>query len=69
MIPTDRLTMRSTTFDNRVKENTAAAVMLTMPARPVASKMEMSTGSIVKPLLVPGAPLEGASRAFYRARP
>ena len=46
MMPTDRLTMRSTTFESRVKENTAAAVMLTTPASPVASRMEMRTGSI-----------------------
>jgi hypothetical protein len=46
--------MRSTTFESRVKEKTAAAVMLTMPASPVASKMEMRTGSIVKPLILLG---------------
>jgi hypothetical protein len=38
--------MRSTTLASRVKENTAAAVMLTTPARPVASRMEMRIGSI-----------------------
>jgi hypothetical protein len=52
-----------------VNENTAAAVMLTTPARPVASKMEMSTGSIVKPLLVLDAARKSASPAFYRAGP
>jgi hypothetical protein len=38
--------MRSTTFASSVKENTAAAVMLTTPARPVASRMEMRIGSM-----------------------
>jgi hypothetical protein len=38
--------MRSTTFDNRVKEKIAAAVMLTTPASPVASRMEIKMGSI-----------------------
>jgi hypothetical protein len=46
MIPTDRLTMRSTTFESRVNEKTAAAVMLTSPASPVASRMEIRMGSI-----------------------
>ena len=32
-MPTDRLTMRSTIFDSSEKENTAAAVMLTTPAK------------------------------------
>jgi hypothetical protein len=45
-MPTDRLTMRSTTLVSRVNENTAAAVMLTTPASPVASRMEMRIGSI-----------------------
>jgi hypothetical protein len=45
-MPTDRLTIGSTTFVNKVNENTAAAVMLTTPASVVASRMEMSTGSI-----------------------
>jgi hypothetical protein len=30
-----------------VNENTAAAVMLTTPASPVASRMEMRTGSMM----------------------
>jgi hypothetical protein len=38
--------MRSTTLVSRVNENTAAAVMLTTPASPVASRMEMRIGSI-----------------------
>ena len=46
MMPTDRLTMRSTTLDSKANENTAAAVMLTTPATVVASRMEMSVGSI-----------------------
>jgi hypothetical protein len=52
MMPTDRLTMRSTTFVSRVKENTAAAVMLTTPARPVASRMDNENGVDVKPLVI-----------------
>ncbi len=44
MMPTDRLTIRSTIFDSSVNENTAAAVMLTTPASVVASRMEMSIG-------------------------
>ena len=47
MMPTDRLTMRSTTFDSSVNENTAAAEMLSTPASVVASKMEMSKGSML----------------------
>jgi hypothetical protein len=46
MIPTDRLTIRSTTFESSVNEKTAAAVMLTTPAIRVASRMEMRIGSI-----------------------
>ncbi|GAB3426546.1 hypothetical protein GCM10027320_02140 [Massilia solisilvae] len=46
MIPTDRLTMRSTTLDSSVNEKMAAAVMLTAPANSVASRMEMRIGSI-----------------------
>jgi hypothetical protein len=44
--------MRSTTFVSRVKEKTAAAVMLTRPARPVASRMEMRIGSMCRPLVI-----------------
>jgi hypothetical protein len=39
--------MRSTTLVNSANENTAAAVMLTTPAMVVASKMEISVGSIL----------------------
>ena len=46
-MPTDRLTMRSTIFDRSEKENTAAAVMLTIPASVVASRMENSGESIL----------------------
>jgi hypothetical protein len=55
--------MRSTTFESSVNEKTAAAVMLTSPASPVASRMEMSMGSIVKPLVF----IPGASPALYSA--
>ncbi|MFC0251351.1 hypothetical protein [Massilia consociata] len=46
MMPTDRLTIRSTTFDSSANENTAAPVMLTTPAMTVASRMEERMGSI-----------------------
>lgn len=45
-MPTDRLTIRSTTFDSSENENTAAAEMLRMPAMVVASRMESSVESI-----------------------
>ncbi|WP_229217782.1 hypothetical protein [Massilia forsythiae] len=51
MIPTDRLTMRSTTLESSENEKTAAAVMLTTPANPVASRMEMRIGSMESLLL------------------
>jgi hypothetical protein len=38
--------MRSTTFASTVKEKIAAAEMLMTPANTVASRMEMSAGSI-----------------------
>jgi hypothetical protein len=50
MMPTDRLTIRSTIFDRSANENTAAAEMLIMPAMVVASRMEMRVGSILTPL-------------------
>jgi hypothetical protein len=59
MMPTDRLTIRSTIFDNSVNEKIAAAVMLKTPAMVVASKMELSIGSMLKPLCPDSA-------AFYR---
>jgi hypothetical protein len=46
MIPTDRLTIRSTTLESSANEKMAAAEMLSTPAIRVASRMEMSTGSI-----------------------
>ncbi|MES2257906.1 MAG: hypothetical protein V4724_05275 [Pseudomonadota bacterium] len=51
MMPTDRLTMRSTTLASKVNEKMAAAVMLMTPAIVVASRMEMSVGSILLPLV------------------
>ncbi|MBB3119141.1 hypothetical protein [Pseudoduganella violacea] len=50
MMPTDRLTMRSTTLDSSVNEKIAAAEMLTTPAMVVASRMEIRVGSILEPL-------------------
>ncbi|WP_226929445.1 hypothetical protein [Janthinobacterium aquaticum] len=47
MMPTDRLTMRSTTLDRKANEKIAAAVMLTTPATVVASKMDIRTGSMM----------------------
>lgn len=41
MIPTDRLTMRSTIFDSNANEKIAAALMLKTPAMVVASRMEI----------------------------
>jgi hypothetical protein len=62
-MPTDRLTIRSTTRASSVNENSAAAEMLTMPANVVASSMEMSTGSILGPLVGgTGAPDVGQDR-------
>src|SRR5262249_1921596 len=61
MMPTDRLTMRSTILDSRANENTAAAEILATPAMEVASRMEIRTGSI---LLTSGAE-KCANRAFY----
>jgi hypothetical protein len=71
MMPTDRLTMRSTTFDSSVNEKMAAAEMLTTPATVVASRMEMSVESILN-LFLAGTrrqrqPASGAGRTvFYR---
>jgi hypothetical protein len=63
--------MRSTTRDSSVNEKTAAAEMLTMPATVVASRMDVSTGSILEPLvLCRGARCRDggtrANRTFYR---
>ncbi|MFB9288254.1 hypothetical protein ACFFTM_07790 [Pseudoduganella plicata] len=44
--------MRSTTRDSSVNEKIAAAEMLTMPATVVASRMDVSTGSILEPLVL-----------------
>ncbi|WP_277624017.1 hypothetical protein [Undibacterium sp. TS12] len=40
MMPTDRLTMRSTTLDSSENEKIAAAVMLKTPAIVVANRMD-----------------------------
>ena len=40
MMPTDRLTMRSTILDNKENEKIAAAVMLKTPAIAVAKSMD-----------------------------
>jgi len=45
-MPTDRLTIFSTTFDSRANEKMAAPVMLTTPATSVASRMEPRVGSM-----------------------
>ncbi|BBB63009.1 hypothetical protein UNDKW_4736 [Undibacterium sp. KW1] len=42
MMPTDKLTMRSTTFDSNENEKMAAAVMLNTPAIVVANRMDNS---------------------------
>ncbi|MCC7600132.1 hypothetical protein IGS61_21780 [Janthinobacterium sp. FW305-129] len=47
MMPTDKLTMRSTTLDRNANEKIAAAVMLNTPAIVVASKMDIRTGSMI----------------------
>ncbi|MFZ6873360.1 hypothetical protein ACO0LF_15000 [Undibacterium sp. Di27W] len=41
-MPTDKLTMRSTTLDSSENENMAAAVMLRTPAIVVANRMDNS---------------------------
>ncbi|MFZ6750573.1 hypothetical protein [Undibacterium sp. Ren11W] len=42
MMPTDKLTMRSTILDSSENENMAAAVMLKTPATAVAKSMDKS---------------------------
>ena len=46
-MPTDRLTIRSTIFDNNAKENIAAAEMLNTPAMAVVKRMESSVELIL----------------------
>jgi len=46
-MPTDRLTIRSTTLDSSANEKIAAAVMLTTPAMVVASRMGTSVELIL----------------------
>ncbi|MFZ6745394.1 hypothetical protein ACO0LC_19390 [Undibacterium sp. JH2W] len=41
-MPTDKLTMRSTTLDSSENENMAAAVMLRTPAIVVANRIDNS---------------------------
>ena len=52
MMPTDRLTMRSTIFDSKLYDRKAAAEMLITPAMTVASKMEDSVGLILRSRLI-----------------
>ena len=42
MMPTDRLTMRSTISESSAKEKIAAALRLMTPAMAVVNRMEMS---------------------------
>ena len=49
MMPTDRLTMRSTAFDSKAKEKIAAAEILTTPATVVANRMESSVELMMDP--------------------
>jgi len=49
MMPTDRLTSRSTILDSRANEKIAAAVMLKTPAMVVASRMESKLELILGP--------------------
>jgi hypothetical protein len=46
-MPTDRLTIRSTTFDSSEKEKAAAAEMLKTPEIVVASRMDSSVELIL----------------------
>ncbi|GAA0419927.1 hypothetical protein GCM10009094_25360 [Massilia aurea] len=46
MMPTDKLTIFSTTFDSRANEKMAAPEMLTTPATSVASRIERRVGSM-----------------------
>jgi hypothetical protein len=48
-MPTDRLTIRSTTFDNSENENSAAAEMLTTPAMVVANRIDSRVELILGP--------------------
>ncbi|MEO6917908.1 MAG: hypothetical protein ABI171_02570 [Collimonas sp.] len=49
MMPTDRLTMRSTILDSNANEKMAAAVMLKSPAMVVARRIETSVELIFGP--------------------
>jgi hypothetical protein len=49
-MPTDRLTMRSTIFDKKLKERKAAAEILITPPMVVASKIEDRVVSIFSPV-------------------
>jgi hypothetical protein len=59
------LTIRSTTFDSRVNENSAAAEMLTTPATVVANRMDISTGSMLSPLFCRDAAVKCRSGALF----
>ena len=67
MMPTDRLTIRSTAFESSANEKMAAPVMLRTPATMVASRMEPRMGSICKPLVL--VLRTTANRRLYRPRP
>ncbi|WP_395823075.1 hypothetical protein [Collimonas sp.] len=49
MIPTDKLTIRSTTLESKANEKIAAAVILKTPAIVVASRIETSVELIFGP--------------------
>jgi hypothetical protein len=49
-MPTDRLTMRSTIFDKKLKERKAAAEILITPPMVVAIKIEDRVVSIFSPV-------------------
>jgi hypothetical protein len=59
--------MRSTTLDSRVKENSAAAVMLMTPAMVVASSIESSVELILN-LGAKGAELDHNRRGLGKPR-
>ncbi|MES2832513.1 MAG: hypothetical protein V4695_11025 [Pseudomonadota bacterium] len=52
MMPTDRLTIRSTIFDSRANEKNAAAVMLTTPAMVVVSRIDARVESMIYPIML-----------------
>ena len=50
-MPTDRLTMRSTIFDNSENDSNAAAEILMTPAMVVVSRMETRVELILSPTM------------------